>query len=356
MDAMAHVLWMGHTHLVGASFTTPRLAVLSPEPGSGKSRVLEITSLFVPNPVLSICSTSAYILRKIADQENRPTILYDEIDNVLGPNARGNSDLIATINAGYRQGATTGRCKKVKDELIPMEFPTYAAVALSGLGSLPDTIMSRSIIMRMRRQPEGETVEAFDPFDHAAPAEALYAELEAWAKAVVDRAKSHRPKLPDGVVNRHADIWRPILTVADLAGGHWPDVARQVAIAAVKSAKANNKPSPGVQLLTDIRDAFGGHDRISTADLLDKLLADEEGPWRGIGRKGLDPRTLAEMLREYGIRSSRIRMPNGSTPKGYKQPDFVDAWRRYLPEPTAANFSPGLRQKCEVDGHSARTA
>ena len=37
---IAHVLWIAHTHLMDAWFSTPRLAVLSPEPGSGKSRVL----------------------------------------------------------------------------------------------------------------------------------------------------------------------------------------------------------------------------------------------------------------------------------------------------------------------------
>ena len=64
----AHVLWIAHTHLMDSWFTTPRLAVLSPEPGSGKSRLLEITVLLVPRPILSVQSTSAYVIRKIADQ------------------------------------------------------------------------------------------------------------------------------------------------------------------------------------------------------------------------------------------------------------------------------------------------
>ncbi|WP_083217091.1 DUF3631 domain-containing protein [Sphingobium sp. RAC03] len=37
------------------------------------------------------------------------------------------------------------------------------------------------------------------------------------------------------------------------------------------------------------------------------------------------------MLREYGIRSSSIRMPSGQTPKGYKRDAFHEAWRCYLP-------------------------
>lgn len=152
--------------------------------------MLEITGLFIPNPLLSVSSTAAYVMRKIAEQENRSTILYDEIDNVLGKNARGNGELLATLNAGYRKGATTGRVKKVKDDLIPVEFPTYAAVALSGLDTLPDTIMSRSVIIRMQRQPEGETVEPFEPYDHAASADALYDGLAAWAASVTSKAEA----------------------------------------------------------------------------------------------------------------------------------------------------------------------
>src|SRR5262245_173328 len=41
---VAHDLWIVHTHLMEKWDSTPRLAFLSPEPGSGKSRALEITS------------------------------------------------------------------------------------------------------------------------------------------------------------------------------------------------------------------------------------------------------------------------------------------------------------------------
>jgi hypothetical protein len=161
-----HVLWVAHTHLMDAWFSTPRLAVLSPEPGSGKSRVLEITALLVPNPVLCVNTSAAYILRKVAEQDDRPTVFYDEIDAIFGPKARSNEDLRSMINAGYRRGATVGRCFAEKGNVHTQEFPTYAAVALCGLGDLPDTNMSRSIIIRMRRRGQGEKVEPFQPRLH----------------------------------------------------------------------------------------------------------------------------------------------------------------------------------------------
>lgn len=41
---VAHVLWVAHAHCMDAWESTPRLAALSPEPESGKTRLLETTS------------------------------------------------------------------------------------------------------------------------------------------------------------------------------------------------------------------------------------------------------------------------------------------------------------------------
>lgn len=47
--AVAHALWIIHTHLMECWESTPRIAFLSPEPGSGKTRALEVTELLVPD-------------------------------------------------------------------------------------------------------------------------------------------------------------------------------------------------------------------------------------------------------------------------------------------------------------------
>ena len=43
----AVTLWAAHTHMVEYFHTTPRLAFLSPEPASGKTRALEVLDLLV---------------------------------------------------------------------------------------------------------------------------------------------------------------------------------------------------------------------------------------------------------------------------------------------------------------------
>ena len=89
--------------------STPRIAFLSPERGSGKTRALEATEFLVPRPVHSINNSTAYVIRKIADDFGRPTILQDEFDNVFGGKTPDKADLLAIYNAGHRKGATSGR-------------------------------------------------------------------------------------------------------------------------------------------------------------------------------------------------------------------------------------------------------
>src|SRR5881394_2580059 len=38
-----------------------------------------------------------------------------------------------------------------------------------------------------------------------------------------------RPSTPPGWNDRAADIWEPLLAIADLAGGEWPQLARDAA-------------------------------------------------------------------------------------------------------------------------------
>ena len=107
---VAHTLWIGHTYFMDDWDSTPRIAFLSPEPGSGKSRALEVTEPLVNRPVHAVNTTPAYLFRKVSDPDGIPVILYDEIDTVFGPKAKDNEDMRGMLNAGHRKGAMAGRC------------------------------------------------------------------------------------------------------------------------------------------------------------------------------------------------------------------------------------------------------
>src|SRR6516165_9231149 len=319
---VAHVLWIAHAHLMGAWESTPRIAFLSPEPASGKSRALEVSDLLVPDPVHAVNVTPAYLFRKVGSEDGPPTILFDEIDTVFGPKAKENEDLRALLNSGHRRGAVAGRCVMRGSTVITEEIPSYSAVALAGLGWLPDTIMTRSVIVRMRRRAPDERIEPFRCREHAPEGEALRRRLVGWAATVLEEATAARPQMPAGVEDRNADCWEALLAVADIAGGPWPERARAAAVALVAQAH-EAEPSLGIRLLADLRTVFGNEQQLTTKRILSELYLIEDAPWGDLKGKPLSDSQLARRLKQYGVKSKVIRV-------GDATPNLYDVWRRYL--------------------------
>jgi hypothetical protein len=265
---VAHALWIMHAHLMDRWDSTPRIAFLSPEAGSGKTRALELTELVVPNPVCAVNVSPAYLFRKVGSEDGKPTILFDEIDTVFGPKAKENEELRGLLNAGHRRGAVAGRCVIRGKNVETEEIPAYAAVALAGLGSLPDTILSRSIIIRMRKRRADEHVEPFRRRLHEAEGGAVRHLIETWAAGAPDPIEW--PEMPPEVQDRDADVWEAPLAVADLIGGEWPQRARKAAKALVAAAK-EIEPTLGIRLLADLKAVFGDAGFMATADILPAL-------------------------------------------------------------------------------------
>jgi hypothetical protein len=324
---IAHALWVAHTHCMDAWDSTPRIAFLSPEPGSGKSRALEVTELLVPRPVHAVNTSPAYLFRKVADEGGAPTLLYDEIDTVFGPKAKDNEDIRGLLNAGHRKGAVAGRCVVRGTTVATEELPAYCAVALAGLDDLPDTLMSRSIVVRMRRRAPNEVIEPFRHRAHAPEGNLLRDELARWTASIPVGAW---PEMPVEICDRNADIWEALFVIADEAGGQWPARARAAAVTLVTDVTLA-PPSLGVRLLGDIRAVFDASSKESffTEDLLTALVEMNESPWGDLNGKPLDARGLARRLSKYEVKPKTIR-EGASTAKGYSRSDFYDAWSRYL--------------------------
>ena len=336
---IATALWIAHTHALPEFETTPRLAFLSPEPGSGKTRAMEILELLVLRPLLTVNVTPAYLFRKVADEATRPTILYDEIDTVFGPKAKDNEDIRGMLNSGYRAGAVAGRCVIRGKSVFTEELPSYAAVALAGLDDLPDTIMTRSIVIRMRRRAPNERIESYRRRVHQKAGHALRDDLAAWVSVIRAGLADVWPDLPAGIEDRNADIWEPLLAIADAAGGHWPERAREAAVAIVKGTQAS-VGGFGLQLLADLRSIFTeSHEQAMTTEAILTALCDlDESPWGDIRGKALDARNLSRRLGKYGIKPKVIRLGD-KTARGYERADLLDAWVRYLPDAAAGAVS-----------------
>jgi hypothetical protein len=341
--AVAHTLWNAHAHMMDAWESTPRLAFLSAEPTSGKTRSLEISEPMVPNAVSTVNASAPYLFRRAGSDKGPPTVFFDEIDTIFGPKAKEHEDIRGFINSGHRRGATYGRCVVHGSTVMTEDTPVYAAVALAGLGWLPDTLLARSIIIRMRRRLRTERVEPYRRRDHAPQAKEIGRRLAGWASTVVEAAKGMRPVMPPGVEDRAADCWEPLLVVSDLAGGEWPKLAREAAVALVAASQNQTPVSLYLRLLGDTRTVFWKNltavaqsqpKGLPTKRLLEDLYTLDDAPWNTINKgEAYSPTQLATCLFEYGVTSDYLR-PHPSQPhlkaRGYKLRDLADAWRRYL--------------------------
>ena len=255
------------------------------------------------------------------------------------------------LNAGHRRGAKAGRCIVVGKKVMTEEIPAFCAVALAGLGNLPDTIASRSILIDMRRRAPDEVVDPFRHRYHASQAEPIKEALAEWCAEHEATLGGAEPEMPPGIEDRDADCWEPLLAIADAAGGDWPKRAREAAIALV-ARSAERTQTSGVQLLADLFDVFQGADKLATETILHRLHGLPELAWADIYGKPLNERGLATRLRKYGIKPKVLRIGE-STPRGYLGADLYDAWNWYVP---AFRQQAQQAQQCNMQRASIESA
>jgi len=333
----AVTLWAAHTHMVKNFHTTPRLALLSPEPASGKTRVLEVLALLVPQSMFCLSASPAAIFRTLSKRQI--TLLVDECDAIFTKRGKDdtNEDLRALLNVGYKLGAAIPRCVGLAHDV--QNFAVHCATALAGLGDLPETIMSRSVIIRMRRRANSESVEPFRTRLHEPAGHALRDRLAIWASLTGPQAGAAWPELPPGIVDRAAEVWEPLIATADAAGGGWPKLARSACLELCKAPK-ESQMTLGVRLLADLCTIFGDATALHTETIIAKLCAGAESglepdaPWNELHGKPISVRTLASMLKRYGVNSQKVKV-GGIALQGYRRESLWDPWRRYLPQVSA---------------------
>jgi hypothetical protein len=209
--------------------------------------------------------------------------------------------------------------------------------------------MSRAIVIHMRRRAPDQQVRRYRERITRPEGEPLHDELAAWAASAAERVGDPWPDLPPGVDDRPADVWEPLIIVADLAGGDWPKLAREACTALVIGARGDAQTT-GTRLLADLRAVWPRGSGTSgtcgtplasdvplvphvphtgTEELLRRLRALDESPWGDWYGHPLGPRDLARLLKPYGVGSAKVRIGDLSV-RGYRCADLHDAWNRYL--------------------------
>lgn len=312
--------------------TSPLLAFLSAEMRSGKTRALDCLALLVPRPERAIQPSEAW-LYTVLSQRPRPTVLIDEIDTVFAKgNAEKHEGIRGVLNSGNRAGTPVTRVRLRANGARELErFAVDGPKALAGIGSLPDTVLDRSIVITMKRRTADEPVERF----RQRQAERIASAIQLDVDAVLAQADAYegihdelRALSPADLDDRAADSWEALFVVALLAGGDWPTRAQQAALALAKGGEL--PASLGVRLLSDVRDVFGDEPYVLTHDLLARLHDLEDAPWGDWYGARISARKVADLLRPYRI-SPELRRWNGKVQRGYARGAFEDAWKRLLP-------------------------
>lgn len=316
-------LWMMFTHCIDAFDVAPMLVVTSPTLRCGKTRTLEISDALAHRPLSTSNITPAALFRMV--EMYAPTLIVDECDTFL----KNNLELAGILNSGHTRTAAYV-VRVVGDEHEPRQFSTWGPRMMALIGRLPfPTLADRSIILELRRRSDDEPVERMIRHSHRRRALAdIRRRMVRWAADIRPALLTTEPVMPAGLNDRQEDNWRPLLAIADLAGGHWPTRAREVAL--LFSGVQAEESTSSVELLADIRVLFGGQKVVSTDVMLDGLLELTERPWPTWSRgKTMTARHLAGLLRPFGIRSGSVRVGD-LTPKGYTLADFKDSFNRYL--------------------------
>ncbi len=324
--AEALALWIVFTYALDVFDVAPILALCSPLKRCGKTTTEDLTAALAHRPLTAANITVAALYRTV--EQFAPTLIVDEADTFVLTNLA----LRGVINSGHTRATAfvirTAGCE-------PRLYSTWGARMIALIGRLPATLEDRAIVLPMRRRAPGETVDRIHRIEVRRQLDPLRRRAVRWVTDHLAALRAADPAMPRELDDRQADNWRPLLAIADRAGGAWAKLARAAARTLAGSVVETDQAAP-VQLLADLRDLFatGPADKLATGGILHYLTTLEDRPWGDYAQGApLTPRQLARLLDGFNIKVRQIR-EGSATRKGYVRADFADAFRRYLPSET----------------------
>lgn len=332
LDLLA--LWTLHTHVVMETYTTPRLLIDSPVPGSGKTTCLEHLNKLCVAPVQMASLSSPALLARMLNDQMR-TLLIDEADRTLDPKKDGVPELLAVLNSGYKRGGT-------RPVLVPVkgggwesaEMPTFSPVALAGNNPLlPEDTKSRTIRVLLLPDRHGTVAESdWEMIDAAA--DALAARVASWAEAHRDLVRTTRPEMPEGIIGRLREKWQPLARVAAAAGGRWPAAVAAMAVQDREQIELDREDGmvaerPHVVLLRHLAEVWpDDHTFCPSQHLVELLVREHPSAWSeesSYGRRLTVQRFGRMLATSYKLNSGRERKDG---PRGYYLNSLLPLWSR----------------------------
>jgi hypothetical protein len=353
MAAEALALWVVHTYAFTLRNVTTYIGIGSPEKRCGKTTLLRLLGKLACRAVMAANISPSALFRVI--EEKQPTLVIDEADTFL----HGRDDMRGILNAGYdREGAYVMRVSserkkeewRKKGESGPPEggtpngstesrpteerkssrlvrYSCWCPKVMAAIGRLPETLADRCIVITMQRKMGTDSCESMRELK----AEVLRERCARFVEENATRIGAARPEIPKELNDRAADIWEPLLAIADLAGGEWPSLARA---AAVRLSSGDEEITLLGWFLRDLRKLFAirKREQMFSREIVDFLNPMHSRPWEDLRRgRHINEWWLSQRLRAVGIRSRFVRI-DGVAGRGYGLSEIEQAAKRYVPE------------------------
>jgi hypothetical protein len=338
-EYIAYSLWVLHAHVYQHFQVSPRLALLSPVRGCGKTNLLKLAERLIPNATRYASITPALLFRVI--DQGMSTGLLDEGDN-LG--LKIDRVLRSVLNDGYEKGGHVTRSPGG----VTRDYSIYAPCAIGAIGTLTLPLLQRSFVITMQRsrRTDLKTKEMFGTPEETKRLAGVQRQIVAWAQSI--SAFDKNPKLPKALQGhgRICDNWRVLIAIADsFNDDYWSKAARETAVFFCRGYHDEDAP---VALLTDIRTIFIRRhaDHIKTLALTQELhqLEDGMGLWSSWCGENDDQAPhpisqgeVAQMLRRLSRTELRARplfnlgsrANRGKPARGFYRKQFEPWWAIY---------------------------
>jgi hypothetical protein len=332
LDAVT--LWIAHTHAVDGENrlvceTTPRLFLCSTGPASGKSTALQMLEL-LSGRGKRIADPTAPAMLALIDQE-RATVLIDELDTLMGNGAGGRSTRTVMLE-GYSEGGFVARGSSVSPGGTRM-VSCFAPMAFAGMRqnfiSNPklDALRTRTIMLLCKPRTSGQPVESYRRRLHQGQARALNAALVKWGSRHSNTMADCWPEPPEGIEDRAAELWEPLLAVGEVVGGVWLERARAACrvLALGEPEQDDDEPDTPVEmLLADMGQVFMGEDRLASRTIVERLRLLPGSPWKRYPNVIAAGKEIAAMLEPRGVAPRPVWL-DGVTVRGYDRTDLEAA-------------------------------
>lgn len=329
--AIAVALWVIHTYLVDVADYTPYLLITSPVRECGKTTALELLLHLAHRAQMTGGITASALYRRI--DRHSPTMLLDELDTRL----RGDSGemLRGVLNTGFQRSGKMTIC--TGEDHTDTDFSTFCPKVLAGIGRVWDTVTSRSIPLRLARASKQElfglTKIRGDRIDETCVP--FRRKAARWAADNRESLRVADTVAPTELGARQSDVWRPLLAIADAAGGRWPALSRVVACALY--GVAEEEGDYGLLILQDLKTLFEEREGavLASTAITEALAAMEDRPWSEYRNdRPISKRGLASLLGRFGVKPKNIRV-SSEVVKGYEYSALLPAFSTYLTPPVS---------------------